>query len=173
MALSLYDVTVVSFLQTVGAAKGFLKKGAEFAQSNGIDLQDIVESRLRPDMWPFRLQVISIAHHSRDAIQGVQGGVFAPPSGGDDLDYAGLQKLVADAHDFLGGLTPASINALEGKDVVFKLGPNGLPFTAEGLLLSLSLPNLHFHATTAYDILRIKGAPLGKLDYMGKMRMKG
>lgn len=172
MALSLYDVTVVSFLQTVGAAKGFLKKGAEFAQSNGIALQDIVESRLRPDMFPFRFQAICIAHHSKGAIEGVQAGVFAPPSGGDDLDYAGLQKRVDDAHDFLSGLTPANINALEGKEMVFKLGPNALPFIAQDFLLSFSLPNFHFHATTAYDILRAKGAPLGKRDYLGKMRMK-
>ena len=173
MALSLYDVSVVSFLQTVGAARGFRKKGAEFAQANGIALADIVETRLHPDMLPFRFQAICIAHHSKGAIEGVQAGVFAPPSGGDSLDYAGLQKLVDDAYDFLSGLTPANVNPLEGKDVVFKLGPNTLPFTAEGFLLSFSLPNLHFHATTAYDILRVKGAPLGKRDYMGKLRMKG
>lgn len=173
MAISLYDVSVVSFLQTVGAARGFLKKGADHAQANGIALADIVNSRLAPDMLPFRFQAICIAHHSKGAIEGVQAGVFAPPSGGDNLDYAGLQKLVDDAHDFLSGLTPANINALEGKDVVFKLGPNTLPFTAEGFLMSFSLPNLHFHATTAYDILRLKGVPIGKRDYMGKLRMKG
>jgi hypothetical protein len=47
-----------------------------------------------------------------------------------------------------------------------------MPFTAEGFLLSFSLPNLHFHATTAYDILRTKGVPLGKRDYMGPLRLK-
>ncbi len=46
-----------------------------------------------------------------------------------------------------------------------------LPFKAEGFLLSFSLPNFHFHATTAYDILRMKGVPLGKRDYLGKMRI--
>jgi hypothetical protein len=48
-----------------------------------------------------------------------------------------------------------------------------MPFTAEGFLMSFSLPNFYFHATTAYDILRSKGVPLGKRDYMGQMRMKG
>jgi len=48
-----------------------------------------------------------------------------------------------------------------------------LLFTAEGFLMSFSLPNFFFHATTAYDILRNKGAPLGKRDFMGRMKLKG
>jgi hypothetical protein len=47
-----------------------------------------------------------------------------------------------------------------------------MPFRVEDFLMSFSLPNLHFHATTAYDILRSRGAPLGKRDYMGRMRLK-
>ncbi len=69
-------------------------------------------------------------------------------------------------------LAPADVNALEGKDVVFQVRDMKLPFKAEGFLLSFSLPNFHFHATTAYDILRSKGVPLGKRDYMGKLRLK-
>jgi hypothetical protein len=45
-------------------------------------------------------------------------------------------------------------------------------FTTEGFVLSFSLPNIHFHATTAYDILRMKGVPVGKRDYMGPLRLK-
>ena len=47
-----------------------------------------------------------------------------------------------------------------------------IPFTAEGFLLSFSLPNFYFHATTAYDILRSKGVPIGKRDFLGRMRLK-
>ncbi|MEQ1784974.1 MAG: DUF1993 family protein, partial [Hyphomonadaceae bacterium] len=63
-------------------------------------------------------------------------------------------------------------NALEDKDVIFNLGEMQLPFTGEGFLLTFSLANMHFHATTAYDIFRMKGAPLGKKDYLGSIRMK-
>ena len=87
------------------------------------------------------------------------------------LDYAGLQKVIADASEALRQLTPAEVNALEGKDVLFQVRDIKLPFKAEGFLLSFSLPNFHFHATTAYDILRMKGVQLGKRDYMGKMRV--
>ena len=55
---------------------------------------------------------------------------------------------------------------------MFQAGERKLPFTAEGFLMSFSLPNFYFHATTAYGILRHKGVPLGKRDFMGRMRMK-
>ena len=69
-------------------------------------------------------------------------------------------------------VVPDEINALEGRDMLFQMRDFKIPFTAEGFLLSFSLPNLHFHATTAYDILRTRGAPLGKRDYLGAMRVK-
>ena len=64
------------------------------------------------------------------------------------------------------------MNALEGKDVTFQMRNFKMPFTAENFLMSFSLPNFYFHASTAYDILRSKGVPLGKRDFMGAMRMK-
>jgi len=174
MAIPLYDVSVGSFLQVLGAVSGFLDKGASHCKEKGIDLKEVVETRLYPDMLPFRFQILSVVHHSKGALDGVQAGMFAPPSGaGSELDYAGLQALVADARAALQKLTPDAVNALQGKDVVFKIGERSMPFTAEGFLMTFSLPNVHFHATTAYDILRMKGVPLGKRDYMGAMRMKG
>ena len=59
-----------------------------------------------------------------------------------------------------------------GRDVSFKVGDRALPFTAEGFLMSFSLPNFFFHATTAYDILRHRGVPLGKRDFMGRLKLK-
>jgi hypothetical protein len=171
MALSLYDVSVTNFLQTLGAVSGYLEKSRAWAVENGHDLEAIVDTRLHGDMLPFRFQIISVAHHSRGAIAGAKAGEFRPPGGGD-YDYAGLQGLVADAIASLKAETPDAVNALEGKDMVFALGERKMPFLVEGFLMSFSLPNLHFHATTAYDILRQKGAPLGKRDYMGAMRLK-
>jgi len=170
MATSLYDFSVACFLQTLGAVEGFLKKGADHFKEKGIDANEVVETRLFSDMLPFRFQLVSTAHHSFGAIKGVQAGLFTPPSP-STADYAGLQRLVSDAKQGLEALKPADVNAFEGKDVIFQLGERKLPFKAEGFLLSFSLPNFHFHATTAYDILRMKGVPLGKRDYLGRMRM--
>ena len=131
----------------------------------------MVGTRLAADMFPFSFQLLSVVHHSINAIEGARAGVFGPP-GPQELDYAGLEALVADALARLKALSPDEVNALEGKDVVFRLGQGQIPFTAEGFLMSFSLPNLHFHAATAYDILRQKGAPLGKRDYLGAMKLK-
>jgi uncharacterized protein len=170
--IALYDLSVANYLQTLGAVVGFLEKGLAHFTAERVDLGEIVETRLAPDMLPFRFQLQSVAHHSLGAIDGVKKGLFQPPPQAPAYDYRGLQKLVADAREALGKVTPAEVNALEGKEVVFQIRDFKMPFTAEGFLLSFSLPNFYFHATTAYDILRMKGVPIGKRDYMGEMRLK-
>ena len=172
MSFSLYDATVANYLQILGAASSFLDKSLVHFKERGIDPAEIVETRLFPDMLPFRFQVVSLAHHSRGAMEAARNGAFVPPSGKKDLDYAGLQALVTAARDELAALSPDAVNALVGRDVMFKIGERTLPFTAEGFLMSFSLPNFFFHSTTAYDILRHKGAPLGKRDFMGRLNLK-
>lgn len=172
MAISLYDVSVASFKQSLAGVAGFLEKGRAHFEAAGDSADEFVGSKLAPDMLPFTFQVVSVAHHSLGAIQGVKAGVFTPAGPTPEPGYAGLQKLIADAQAGLAALTEDEVNGLEGKDVVFKLGEMQMPFTAEGFLMSFSLPNLHFHATTAYDLLRLKGVALGKRDYLGQPRMK-
>ena len=172
MAIALYDLSVANYLQTLGGVLGFLEKGLAHFTAHQVDLDEIVETRLAPDMLPFRFQLQSVAHHSLGAIEGVKKGIFQPPPQAPAYDYRALQQLVAEAQKALQDMTPAEVNALEGKDVVFQLRDFKMPFTAEGFLLSFSLPNFYFHATTAYDILRMKGVPIGKRDYMGPMRLK-
>ena len=172
MATSLYELSVASYLQTLGAVSGFMDRALAHFTANNIDPNEVVETRLFPDMLPFRFQVQSVAHHSLGALEGIKRGEFAPPAPSATHDYPALQKLIADTKDALTKLTPAEINALEGRDLFFKIRDFKLPFTAENFVLSFSLPNFHFHAATAYDILRLKGVPLGKRDYMGQMRMK-
>jgi hypothetical protein len=170
MAVTLYDSSVGCFLQTLGAVEGFLAKGLAHCKEKNLDPNEIVEARLFPDMLPFRFQVVAVAHHSAGAVAGAKAGAFTPP-GPSTADYAGLQKLVSDARQSLEQLKPDEVNALEGEDVLFSVRDLKLPFKAEGFLMTFSLPNFHFHATTAYDILRSKGVPIGKRDYMGRMKL--
>ncbi len=172
MAISLYDASVATFLQVLTGASGFLDKGLKHCQAQGIDLNELVETKLAPDMLPFRFQVLAVAHHSQGAIEGAKAGIFRPPSGPMNHSYTDLQKVVGEARDALAKITREEVDALQGKDVTFQMGDFKLPFTAEGFLLSFSTPNLYFHATTAYDILRMKGAPIGKRDFMGPPRLK-
>ena len=169
MKLSIHEVSVPAYLQTLAAVSGFLDKGLAHCRENGMDPETIVETRLHPDMLPFRFQIQSVAHHSLGAIEAIRSGVFRPPTGLPQDNYAALQALVVQTREALQNCQPDAINAREGAEVIFEFRQNRLPFTAEGFLLSFSLPNFYFHATTAYDILRSKGVPLGKRDYMGKL----
>src|SRR5258707_3423053 len=170
MAFSLYDATVANYLQILGAVGGFLDKSLTHFREKGIDPAEIVETRLAPDMLPLRFQIVSVAHHSRGAMEAARNGVFVPRSGKPDLDYAALQALVTEARDELSALTPEAVDALIGRDVTFKVGDRAVPFTAEGFLMSFLLPNFFFHATTAYDILRPTGAPLRKPELLGRLK---
>jgi hypothetical protein len=172
MATSLYDLSVPSYLQSLGAVAGFLDKGSAYCSEKGIDLNAVVETRLFPDMLPFRFQVASVAHHSLGALKGIQAGVFKPPAGLPDLDYAGLQERISAAREELQNVARDEVDALEGRDVTFEIGDRKIPFSAASFVMTFSLPNLYFHATTAYDILRMKGVPVGKRDYMGQLRIK-
>lgn len=172
MSISFYDASVGRYLQTIGAVTGFLDKGLAHCRESKTDPETIVETRLYADMAPLRFQIHSVAHHSIGTINGIKAGKFGPPANLAALDYAGLQALMADTRAALEKLKPDEVNALQGRDLVFEVRDMKLPFTAEGFLLSFSLPNFYFHVTTAYDILRSKGVPLGKRDYMGAMRLK-
>ena len=172
MAISLYDASVLTYLQTLGAVGKFLEKGLAHCKDLDLAPDELVETRLAPDMLPLRFQIQSVAHHSLGAIEGLRNGVFRPPANLPALDYPGLQALIADTSAGLQKLTRQEVDALEATDMFFEIRGTRMPFTAEGFLLSFSLPNFFFHATTAYDILRSKGVGLGKRDYLGALRLK-
>lgn len=83
-----------------------------------------------------------------------------------------MRTLIGNAETALAALTPDEVNSWAGKELDLKIGPRRLAFTSETLILSFSLPNFHFHAVTAYDILRSRGVPLGKRDYEGELRTR-
>ena len=171
MSISLFDTTVTNYLQILNATEGVLAKGKAYCEENGIDIGEIVEMRLIDDMNPFRFQVISVAHHSMGALKGLEAGEFSPPAGYGEPDYAGLQELVNQAKSTVESYDRETVESFSGKTITFKLGNNELPFTAENFVNSFSLPNFFFHATTTYGMLRMKGVPLGKLDFIGSLRL--
>ena len=172
MPLSLYDITVPTFRQTLGAVKGLLDKSQAHCDAKGISHADFIEARLFEDMFPFSYQVKSTVVHSVGALEALAKGVFSPDLAPPPDSFAALKQRVAAGLIALDALTPASVNAYEGKDMAFAFKDFKLPFTAENFLMSFSLPNFYFHATTAYDIMRHKGVVIGKRDYMGEMRIK-
>ncbi len=172
MTITLFEASVLTYKQSLTAVSGYLKKGKTHCEENSISLDEVVATRLYPDMLPFHFQLVSVAHHSQGALNALKSGQFGPPGAGPDLDFSGLQQLVDDALAEVNAQTPDAINALAGNTVEFKIGGNAMPFSAEDFVLTFSLPNLYFHAATAYDILRMQGVPVGKRDFMGVPRMK-
>lgn len=172
MSFSLYQATIPGFVRTLTAIQGVMAKGHDHYHKHGMDVESIPAERLCGDMLPFSFQINSIVHHSIEAIEGVQAGAFGVPHPLEKDDFASLQVHVQTAIDKLIALTPEDVNALAGKDVLFAVGDFKIPFQAEGFLMSFSVPNFHFHATTTYDILRMKGVPLGKRDYLGALDIK-
>lgn len=172
MAISFYDASVGTYLQIIAGLTGVLEKGAAYCKEKGVNPETIVDTRFAPDMLPFSFQIHSVVHHSLGALDGIKSGVFRPPGEKPPHSYAQLQALVGETQASLKKLTPAEVNALENNDVVFEFRNMKMPFTATGFLFSFSFPNFFFHATTAYDILRSKGVPIGKRDFMGTPRMK-
>lgn len=172
MSLTLYDATVSGYIRTLSSILAVMSKGKAFYAEHALDLESIPDERLCGDMLPFSFQINSIVHHSIEAIEGVQSGTFGVPHPMEKTDFASLVAHVEGALAKLEALTPEAVNGLAGKDVNFVLGEMKIPFTAEGFLMSFSIPNFHFHATTTYDILRMKGVPLGKRDYLGAMVVK-
>jgi len=171
MSTSLYDLTVASYLQIGGGLAAVLDKAADHFTAQGIDLEEIASARLVDDMAPFRFQVFCVAHHSATAVRAFSSGEFAPPKGYETLGYADLQAALGAALDELRALDRATVDGYAGGQVTFRLGETAIPFTTENFALCFSLPNFYFHATTAYDILRARGVPLSKRDFLGDMRV--
>ena len=172
MTTSLYDLSVPTYLQTMSAVRGFLDRAAVHCAETGADPDDFMGARLIADMAPFHFHAEVVPHHSVSALEAVKTGVFAPPGLRGAIPFADLQASIVEAEAALRAFTPDEVNSWAGKDLDLQIGPRRLRFTAETFILSFSLPNFYFHAVTAYDILRMKGVPIGKRDYEGQLRVR-
>jgi uncharacterized protein len=186
MTVSLYDLSVPTFLQTLRAVGHCLDRTVRHCRDAGTDPDDLVLARLTPDMAPLHFQVEALTHHAVWGLEAVKTGAFAPPSLVGAMSFADLQGVVAKAVAALEAFTPEEVNGWSGKDLDIAIfrpvdtasastsawAPRTLAFTPETFLLSYSLPNFYFHAVTAYDILRTRGAPIGKGDYEGRLRTR-
>jgi hypothetical protein len=123
-------------------------------------------------MNPFSYQVKSTAVHSLGAIEGVRRGVFSPDQTVPPDSFEALKTRITETTKALHSIDPTEVDGFMGRDMKFAFGTRQVDFTAEDFLLSFSQPNFYFHAATAYDILRGKGVPIGKRDFLGMLRRK-
>jgi uncharacterized protein len=173
MAMSLYAATIPTYRQLLGATSGLIDKAEAFCREKSVAPEELLQARLAADMLPFAYQVKSTAVHSLGAIEGVRKGVFSPDMAPPPQTFAALKSRIAETLTAINAIDPKEVESFIGRDMRFSFGERHIDFTAEDFLLSFSQPNFFFHATTAYDILRWKGVPLGKRDFMGQLRLKG
>ncbi len=172
MTIKLSDVSLGTYKQLVAASLSIIKKAENHFTEQDINLNELSKMRLIEDMAPLTFQVFSIVHHSVGAIEALKSGEFGPPNTPENLCFLDLVSMLEDANNSLNEMTEEDINSLAGREVIFKMGKIEWPFTSEDFILSFSLPNFYFHVTTMYDMFRIKGLNIGKLDFAGALRIK-
>ena len=180
MATSFYELSVPTFLQTVRAVGGFLDRAVRHCAETGADPDDFVSVRLYDDMAPFHFQIEAAWHHAVWGLEAAKTGVCEPPGLVGPVPFADLRAIIGRAEmalevytpDESEVYTPDESTAGRARDLDLQIVPRRLAFTSETLILSFSLPNFHFHAVTAYNILRSRGVPIGKRDYEGQLRIR-
>jgi hypothetical protein len=172
MSHRLSETVITTYQQIIPSVLGYLEKGRAHYDAIGEDINDAVNLRMAEDMQPLHFQMVSVVHHSMNALLSVDSGDAGPPDFSLALDYTGLTAYVQSALEAVNAADLDAIDARASEPVVFRVAGAEMPFTAANYLLSFSLPNFYFHAATGYDLLRAKGVKLGKMDFLGKMRMR-
>lgn len=166
MTLSMYSASVPVFSRMLKNLLAVFEKAEAFAAEQNIDLQTFVETRLAPDMIPLSGQV----QIATDGAKGVSSRLAQKPLpswADDEVTFADLKARLQKGIDYLATFSPEEFVGSDDRTVTIKIGGQDTELTGETYLLNRGLPNFYFHVTTAYDILRHKGVPIGKKDYLG------
>lgn len=165
MSLSLYEVSIPVYRQMLANLLALLDKGEAHASATGMALSELTEARLAPDMH-------SLVGQIQLASDGAKGGAarlagVAPPAMPDtEATYADLKERVRRTLAFLETIKPEQVDDNPERTIELPLPRGAMTFTARDFILTYSLPNFLFHVTTAYALLRHKGVPIGKMDYL-------
>jgi hypothetical protein len=168
MKISMYEAGIKPGIRMMTNLAAVLDKAAQHAESKKIDPAVFVGARLAPDMFPLSRQV-QIASDTARIGSSRLAGVAAPSWEDNEKTLAELAERVRKTVGYLKTLGPAQFEGAEDREIRWKTPVSGervmmgLPY-----LLHQMLPNLHFHCTTAYNILRHNGVELGKMDYLGR-----
>jgi len=159
MAYDIYDATIPSLIHMLGSLSKVLGKGEAHG---GIDPND---ARLAPDMLPLKNQVY-IATDGAKGCGARLAGVEIPKFEDTETTFPELRARVAKTIAFLKTLDRKSFAGAENKDIVLKFPSTTLEYKGGDYVNKFVLPNVYFHITTAYGILRNRGVALGKPDYL-------
>lgn len=167
--MHLYDISIAPLLRNLDNLKHILQQGEAYAEQKKVAPEVLLNSRLAVDMYPLSRQVQLVSDMSKGVgarLAGVEMPQYEDNETSFDMLYARIDKTVA----FLSHIQPAQQEGAENKEVVLTIRKVDLTFTGLDYLQKWAMPNVYFHTTTAYNILRHSGVPLGKTDYLGQKR---
>jgi len=163
---SMYQSSIPPFIHVLNNLAVILEKGAAHADAKKIDPSVLVNSRLYPDMFALVRQV-QIACDSAKGGAARLAGVEPPVHEDNEKTFAELVGRCKKTVAFLETLTAAQIDGSEDKTVTWQTRSSSKSMQGLPYLNRHVLPNLYFHAVTAYNILRHNGVELGKKDFLG------
>lgn len=164
----LYDLSVVPYRQGLHALSTLLHKAAEHAREHKIDPCALLTARLFPDMFPLTGQVQIGCDHAKRGVARLLG-IEAPRHEDVEQSFDELHDRIASTLSFIDQHDRVAFVGSDKRTIELKLGGELRSFTSVAYLTWFSLPNFYFHLTTAYDILRHNGVPLGKRDFLGSL----
>ena len=168
MTISMYQASVPVFIRMLNNLIGILEKAVAHADGKKIALKVLLDSRLYPDMFPLSRQV-QIASDTAKGGAARLAGMEPPKYEDNETTFPELIERLRKTIAYLNTLKPEQIDGSEKKKVTLKVRDEMLTFEGLTFLLNRALPNLFFHVSTAYAILRHSGVEIGKKDYLGKM----
>lgn len=167
MTSAMYSHSVPVFKQLLTALQTILAQAGEHVAAKSIEPDAFLQARLAPDMFPLVKQVQIAADFSR-GIAARLAGVEVPKFEGNEKSFADLDALLTQTLAFLDTVNAAQFKGKESAEIVLRPGtPKEKKLTGQTYLANYGLPQFFFHVTTAYDILRHNGLPVGKRDFMG------
>ena len=167
MSFSMYGATVPVFVHMFGNAQKWLTKAEEHALARKFDPDNYLGLRLAPDMLPFARQVQIASDGAKGCVARLAG--LEPPKWDDnEATLADLRARLQRTIDYAQSVPADKLNGSESREIVLPMRQGDpLRFDGEGYLKHFVLPNLYFHLTTTYALLRHAGVELGKRDFLG------
>ena len=166
MTISMYQASVPAFVRALNNLAAILEKGAAQAQARKIDEAVLLGSRLFPDMLPLTRQV-QLASDSAKSGAGRLAGAEFPAFEDKEATFQELVQRIRNTVTYLETLRPEQIDGSEEKTVSWQTRSSTKSMQGQPYLMFHVLPNVHFHVTTAYAILRHNGIEIGKKDFLG------
>lgn len=166
MTLSMYQASVPAFIRALNNLAAILEKGAAYTQARKIDESVLLSSRLFPDMFPLVRQV-QIATDTARSGAGRLAGVEFPSYEDKESTFQELLQRIRNTVAFLESVQAGQIDGGEDKTITWQTRSSTKSMQGQAYLMNHLLPNVHFHVTTAYNILRHSGVEVGKKDFLG------